>query len=126
MFHTIKLKKIDFKSNPSDVEPIPVIEKEINEYGSPVNRVRYELPSRVPNVAHYDAATMSLRARLNRGILLEHVDYGVVENDPNKLNASARRLASEIEYRAASRAAASMVPTCCSFFLRLPCLPMWC
>lgn len=103
MFHSIKLEKIDFRSNPP-LEPRVVVQQEILSDGTPVNlfvmtaRDHKGLPP-----AHYDASIMSLRSKLNRGVALQTVNYDVTENDPNRLQALCHSITSELLKRSSER-----------------------
>ena len=108
MFHAIKLERIEFKSNP-ELEPRPVLETSTNENCDPVNRfVMQKRSNRGLAGAHYDPSVMSLRARLARGLDIQRVNYGVTENDLNKLRASAMRLSTSIIDASNARAAAAV------------------
>lgn len=97
MFHTIKLKKINFCSNP-ELDPLPVPDYTVNENGDPINRYVYQKPSNLGlQGAHYDPSIMSLRARLNRGVELQYVNYDQTENDPNVLRSLELNFAKHID-----------------------------
>lgn len=103
MFHTIKLEKIAFKSNPP-LEPRVVVQQEIRSDGTPINLfVLTERDNKGLPPAHYDESIMSLRSKLNRGIQLQTVNYDVTENDPNKLARLAHSMTSELLKRSAER-----------------------
>ena len=107
MFHNIKLDPIEFRSNPP-IEPQVTRKLAVREDGSP-----YDVIEKVPvdnksflAGAHYDAASMSLSARLRLGIPLQQVNIGITENDPNVLYRSVNRFANELESRLYARNAA--------------------
>ena len=107
MFHTIKLKKIDFVSNPPlEARPASIID--VNQYGDPVTKFVYQERSNEPFLqgAHYDPSVMSLRAKLGRGVELQKVSYDQLENDPNKLQAQAEQFADAVVSRSKSRTVA--------------------
>lgn len=112
MFHpNLKQEKIVFKSNPP-LEPRAVPDYTLNEYGSPVNKyVVQERDNRGLIGLHYDPSVMSLRARINRGVQLQYVDYDVTENDPNKLAYIAKNVAAHIDSNIRARQAAVPEPT---------------
>ena len=104
MFHSIKLKKIDFVSNPSlEARPAPIVD--VNQYGDPVTKYVYQERSNEPYLkgAHFDPSVMSLRAKLGRGVELQKVSYDQLENDPNKLQAQAEQFAEAVVARSNSR-----------------------
>lgn len=117
MFHTIKLKKIEFSSNPP-LEPRVVVQQEIRSDGTPVNLfVLTERDHKGMPPAHYDESIMSLRSKLNRGVQLQTVNYDMTENDPNKLAHLAHSMTSELlkrsaerQYQASLQSAASLEP----------------
>lgn len=111
MFHRIKLEKIEFISNPP-LEPRVVVQQEIRSDGTPVNLfVMTARDHKGLSPAHYDASVMSLRAKLNRGVALQTVNYDVTENDPNRLQALCHSLTSELLKRTSERKyQASMQP----------------
>lgn len=87
------------------MEPRAVLDYDVNEFGSPVNRyVLKERDNKGLVGLHFDPAVMSLRARLNRGVELQYVDYDVTENDPNKLAFIARNISAKIDSRIQQRA----------------------
>lgn len=98
---------IEFKSNP-ELSPIPHIEESVNDVGSPVNQVVFRArDNKSPfEGSHYDPDKHSLRALLRMGVELTPVNYGQIENDPNKITAQSRKLINEINSAAAARAAA--------------------
>lgn len=103
MFHTIKLERIAFKSNPP-LEPRVVVQQEIRSDGTPVNLfVLTERDHKGMPPAHYDESIMSLRSKLNRGVQLQTVNYDMTENDPNKLSRVAHSISSELLKRSAER-----------------------
>lgn len=107
MFHAIKLEKIKFRSNPP-LEPRMTVDYTTREDGSPINLfIKKERSNKGLAGAHYDPSTMSLRARLARGVELQKVSYGVIENDPNVITRKARKLISDIDASASARAAAA-------------------
>lgn len=109
MFHTIRQEKSPFKSNPP-LEPRFVVDLSIREDGSPINVFLLKERSNKGLVGcHFDPSTMSLRARLARGVELQKVNYGIVENDPNVITAKARKVVSQLEASAQSRAASEPV-----------------
>lgn len=110
MFHpNLTQEKIKFLSNPP-LEPRAVPDYDVNEFGSPVNRyVLKERDNKGLVGLHYDPSVMSLRARLNRGVELQYVDYDVTENDPNKLAYIANNIAQKIDSRIQARFESSQV-----------------
>lgn len=104
MFHAIKLKRIDFSSNPK-LPYFHRVEFATDDNGSPVDLIVYKAEDNrgVFMGSHYDPSSMSLRARLNRGVRLQTVNYDITENDPNKLASVARSQASAIIARSQSR-----------------------
>lgn len=104
MFHVIKLRKISFKSNPL-LPYFHRVEVTIDELGSPTDLVVYKQEDNrgVFFGSHYDEKSMSLRARLNRGVKLQTVNYDITENDPNKLASVARQQAAALVSRASAR-----------------------
>lgn len=98
---------IMFKSNPV-LGPIPHIEESVNDVGSPVNQIVYKArDNKSPfEGSHYDPEKHSLRAMLKMGVELTPVNYGQIENDPNKITAQSRKLINEINSSVAARAAA--------------------
>ena len=110
MFHAIKLEKIDFKSNPP-LEPVMTVDYTTREDGSPINLfIKKDRSNKGLSGAHYDPSTMSLRARLARGIELQKVSYGIIENDPNVITRKARKLISDIDASAAARQVSADIP----------------
>lgn len=118
MFHTIKLKKIDFVSNPP-LEPRVVVQQSIRSDGTPVNLfMMTERDHKGMPPAHYDESIMSLRAKLNRGVQLQTVNYDMTENDPNKLSRLAHSMTAELlkrsserQYQASLSAASAAAPS---------------
>ena len=92
MFHSIKQKRIDFYSNPP-LSPIPHVVRDINEVGSPINKVvLVNRDNKSPFAgSHFDPEKHSLRAMLNFGIQLKPVNYDIVDNDLNSLYQTAKR-----------------------------------
>lgn len=91
MFHSISPKRIEFVSNPP-LDPIPHVVRDINEYGSPVNKfVLVQRDNQSPfKGSHFDPAKHSLRAMLNLGIQLTPVNYGQISNDINAMYQTAK------------------------------------
>lgn len=111
MFHAIKLEKIEFSSNPP-LEPRMTVDLSTREDGSPVNVfLLKERSNKGLAGAHFDPSTMSLRARLARGVELQKVGYGIIENDPNVITSKARKVVADIEASASSRVASVQVDT---------------
>lgn len=98
---------IKFKSNP-ELSPLPHIEESVNDVGSPVNQVVYRpRDNKSPfEGSHYDPSKHSLRAMLKMGVDLTPVNYGQVENDPNRITAISRKLINDLNSSVAARAAA--------------------
>lgn len=109
MFHSIKLKPIEFVSNPKlEARAVPIID--VNQHGDPVTKYVVQERSNLPYLqgAHYDPSIMSLRAKLGRGIELQKVSYGQLENDPNVLMDNAEQFAAAVIDRSNSRKSANL------------------
>lgn len=104
MFHSIKLDKIDFRSNPP-LDPIPHVVRDISDNGSPINSFKMITRDNKSPFAgsHYDPEKHSLRAMLNLGIELTPVNYDITDNDVNSLSRKASSLSSQIETQINSR-----------------------
>lgn len=104
MFHSIRLQRIDFVSNPP-LDPVPYVDRSINDYGDPVNLFLVKERDHKSSFAgsHFDPSRHSLRAMLNLGIQLQPVNYDITENDPNVLSKKAKSLSAQIENSMNSR-----------------------
>lgn len=101
MFNKLPHGEIKFISNPR-LPDVPKVVPKIDEVkGNVKNEVTY-VPHEDCSIlhgVHYSHETMSLRAKLNMGIPLSPVSFGVVENDPSVLQQSALHMERAIEQR---------------------------
>jgi len=101
MFNKLPHKPIEFVSNPRLPDVPQVVPKFDEVKGIVRNEVIYvphEDCSRLHGV-HYSAETMSLRAKLNMGVPLSPVSFGITENDPSVLMSSALHMERNIEQK---------------------------
>lgn len=108
MFHSIKQQRIDFFSNPP-LPPIPHVVRDINEVGSPINKVvLVNRDNKSPFAgSHFDPEKHSLRAMLNFGIQLKPVNYDIVDNDLNSMYQTVKRESQSLIDSSSSRIAAA-------------------
>lgn len=101
LFNPLVLKPIKFKSNPPFTKEEVVTAASFDDNGSPVTTfVRQPKSNRSPfEGIHYSAETMSLRAKLNLGVVLTPVSIGQLENDPAKIMDKALKLDYDISQR---------------------------
>lgn len=110
MFHSIKQERIKFTSNPP-LTPIPHVVRDINEVGSPINKVvLVNRDNKSPFAgSHFDPEKHSLRAMLNFGIQLKPVNYDIVDNDLNSMYQIAKLESQSLIDSSSSRIAAAAV-----------------